>query len=210
MKYSIYNINITLNMPPKAKKSKDEEEDEVDDLEEEQSEEEEDEEVEEVEIEQSESDEDIMSVASNSESEDEEEEDEKKTVTSYKSDTLFEYKNNMMKHKHKSQTQYNIQTVVPSNERITSNLLQQTEFSRVIGLRIQQLEAGDPPRIPNTKGMNLSEIAIQELLSKKISFVICRHVNINEVEKWSTSEMNIDTTRFCTIGPANDKIKSSF
>lgn len=191
-------------MPPKAKKPKDDEEDEVDDLEEEESEEEE----EEAEIEVSDSDEDILSVASNSDSESEPEES--KTVTSYKSDTLFEYKSNMMKHKHKSQAQYNIQIVVPPNERITSNLLQQTEYSRIIGLRVQQLESGDPPRIQNTKGMNLYEIAIQELLSKKISFIICRHVNVNEVEKWSTKEMTIDTTRFCTIGPANDKIKSAF
>jgi DNA-directed RNA polymerase subunit K/omega len=194
-------------MPPKAKKPKEEEEEEE---EAEISESESEEEEVENEAEVSNSEDDNVSIGE-AENDSSDSESENKTVTTYKSDTLYEYKNNMMNHKHhKSQAQYTISTTVPKEKRITSNLLQQTEYSRVIGLRVQQLEAGDPARIPNTKGMNMYEIAIQELLSKKISFIIARHINSNTVEKWSTKEMDIDTTRFCTIGPANDKIRTNF
>lgn len=88
--------------------------------------------------------------------------------------------------------------IVKPDERKSTNVLQQIEYTRVIGLRAVRLEKGEKPTIKVTPGMTLYDIAKQELFEKKISFVIRRYVNASLAEDWTTSEMDINATRFCT------------
>lgn len=88
--------------------------------------------------------------------------------------------------------------IVKPEERKSTHVLQQTEYARIIGLRAVQLEKKHKPRVKVTPGMTLYDIAKQELFEKKISFIIRRYVNATLAEDWSTSEMDINPTRFCT------------
>lgn len=88
--------------------------------------------------------------------------------------------------------------IVKPDERKSTNVMQQIEYARVIGLRAVKLEKGEKPTVKVNPGMTLYDIAKQELFEKKISFVIRRYVNTSLAEDWTTSEMDINATRFCT------------
>ena len=82
--------------------------------------------------------------------------------------------------------------VIPSEDRILSDQLQQTEFSRVISERAKMIDAGNEIFcIP--KHTNAIEIAIQELQENKCPIVIIRTREIHKdkmiVEHWSPNEL---------------------
>ena len=81
--------------------------------------------------------------------------------------------------------------VVPSEKRITSNILTNYELSMIIGIRVTHLEQGAAPFIdlPDSKNISLKMIAITEIIDKKCPFTIRRQLPNGDVEQWSVNEM---------------------
>ena len=84
---------------------------------------------------------------------------------------------------------YNIVTVVPDDERITSNIMSKFEWSEVIGIRTCHIESGGAiyTEIGTLKDPYL--IAIKELQDRKCPLLIIRKIGDNKVEHWKCNEM---------------------
>jgi hypothetical protein len=86
-------------------------------------------------------------------------------------------------------------TVVPADQRVTSEVIQLEELCEVIGVMISAIEHGAPVTIP-TEGMTRSiDIARMVVLCGraplKVRRVIERRINEDIVEDWKVSEMTI-------------------
>ena len=73
----------------------------------------------------------------------------------------------------------------------TNPVLNKYEKTKVIGVRAQQLSLGAKPMIkPDSHTQDVVEIAEQELIQKKIPFLIKRKVG-NKFEYWKIEDLNI-------------------
>ena len=73
----------------------------------------------------------------------------------------------------------------------TKPILNKYEKTKVIGIRAQQLALGAQPMItPDIHTQDVVQIAEQELIQKKIPFLIKRKVG-NKFEYWKIEDLNI-------------------
>lgn len=69
------------------------------------------------------------------------------------------------------------------------------ELTKIIGIRSQELAGGMPPLITVEPGMmDTKKMAIQELLSGKIAFIIRRYYPDKSYEDWRVSDLIIPTS----------------
>jgi DNA-directed RNA polymerase subunit K/omega len=76
---------------------------------------------------------------------------------------------------------------------ITRNILSKYEKTKIIGLRMEQLVRNSPPciEIDKTKPFNPFEIAMKELESRKIPFMIARKLPNGKKEYWRIEDLII-------------------
>ena len=86
---------------------------------------------------------------------------------------------------------YKKSTMVPNDERITTNKLTKYERVRILGLREKQIEMGAKVLIKGIEGKSPAEIAELELQYKVIPFIIKRPLPDNTYELWKISELEI-------------------
>ena len=73
----------------------------------------------------------------------------------------------------------------------TKPILNKYEKTKIIGVRAQQIALGATPLItPDSHTQDVIEIAEQELIQKKIPFMIKRRVG-NKFEYWKIEDLNI-------------------
>lgn len=80
---------------------------------------------------------------------------------------------------------------VPPEERVTKPILTKYERVRVLGDRRAQLTRGAKPMIKNTEGLNVREIADQELKNGVIPFIIIRRLPSGKRELWRVNELKL-------------------
>lgn len=82
---------------------------------------------------------------------------------------------------------------VEQENRITSPILSEYEFSKVIGIRATQIENGGRIFTDYTGLTNPTHIAIKEFKEKKTPLILVRFIrnvnNIRYVERWDLSQM---------------------
>jgi DNA-directed RNA polymerase subunit K/omega len=78
---------------------------------------------------------------------------------------------------------------VPDEERITNPFLTKYEIARIIGVRVQQLIKSAPALVSNITGKPPIQIALDELLSRRIPFKIKRQMPYPKHEIWRMSEL---------------------
>lgn len=86
---------------------------------------------------------------------------------------------------------YYLQTRVPDDERITRNRMSKFEIARVIGTRVQQLIKNAPAFIADIKGKTPVEIALNELINKRLPINIYRPMPYDSYEVWKCSELEV-------------------
>jgi DNA-directed RNA polymerase subunit K/omega len=80
---------------------------------------------------------------------------------------------------------------VPPEERITKPILTKYERVRILGDRRAQLTRGAKPMIMNTEGLDVREIADQELKNGVIPFIIIRRLPSGKRELWKINELKL-------------------
>lgn len=80
-------------------------------------------------------------------------------------------------------------TVVPSNMRITSDIMTMYEFSEVIGIRTLQIEKGSPVFTDVSELHTPYDMAIKELFDRKCPLKIIRKTGRFEQEEYRCNEM---------------------
>jgi len=88
-----------------------------------------------------------------------------------------------------------LETEIPTNERMTLNIMTKYEISRILGIRVQQLIKGAKPLVSNTNGKSSIEIAIDELMSGSMPFKIKRPLPSGEYEIWKCKELTVFLTQ---------------
>lgn len=87
--------------------------------------------------------------------------------------------------------------VVEKDKRITPNRMTKFEFTRIISIRTTQIENGDKIFIEYDKSMLPMEIAIKELINKKLNFTIKRPLyGSGKFEIWHCNELVISPKLF--------------
>ena len=70
----------------------------------------------------------------------------------------------------------------------TIPLLTKFERARILGVRLQQLAYGAKPRVDTTNLKSINEIVHQELIQRKIPFIIRRTLPNSTYEDWKLEE----------------------
>ena len=80
----------------------------------------------------------------------------------------------------------------PKNNK-TSSLLNKYEKTRIIGIRMQQLAQGCNPYIDKSKldDKSYTSVATEELIQKKLPFMIKRTLPNGKFEYWKLDDMDI-------------------
>jgi DNA-directed RNA polymerase subunit K/omega len=104
-------------------------------------------------------------------------------------DTILE-DNSMDNTTFKSDYREIINTYNPSNNK-TNNIMTIYEAALIIGKRTTQITYGAEPVIEYSETDTPESIAIRELLTKKIPYIIKREIN-NVVEYWKIDDMQLD------------------
>jgi DNA-directed RNA polymerase subunit K/omega len=84
---------------------------------------------------------------------------------------------------------YNLITIVPDNERVTSDIMTKFEWSEVIGIRTCHIENNGVIYTDIGTLTDPRMIAIKELQDRKSPLMIVRKVGDNKVEHWKCNEM---------------------
>ena len=80
---------------------------------------------------------------------------------------------------------------VPKEERTTPYIMTKFEFARIMEIRVTQIEYGSPILVDYTKDMTTLEIAIKELMNKKLNFTIRRYMfGSGTVEEFHVNELD--------------------
>jgi len=86
--------------------------------------------------------------------------------------------------------------VIPSNERVSSNLMNEYEYARLISLRAKQIAAGSKVFINDEDSIshltNATEIAKKELFDKRSPLIVRRKIG-DRYEYWTARELVIPT-----------------
>lgn len=84
-----------------------------------------------------------------------------------------------------------ISTRTPDDERITPPILNKYEMTRILGERTKQLIEGAPPLVIVNKGETPVQVAISELLTKKMPFLIKRQMPYPQYEIWKLQDLEV-------------------
>lgn len=87
----------------------------------------------------------------------------------------------------------NIASNYNPSQYMSKNIMSRYEKAKIIGLRLQQLAAGAEPTIDikNFKGMNIRDIALEELKQRKLPFMILRNLPLGVKEYWKLEDLII-------------------
>jgi DNA-directed RNA polymerase I, II, and III subunit RPABC2 len=88
-------------------------------------------------------------------------------------------------------TYKNIIEDIEKKTKKTIPLLTKFERARIVGVRLQQLAYGAKPRIDTTNLKSINEIVEQELIQRKIPFIIRRTLPNSTYEDWKLEEFEI-------------------
>lgn len=88
-------------------------------------------------------------------------------------------------------TYKNIIEDIAKKPKKTIPLLTKFERARIVGVRLQQLAYGAKPRIDTTNLKSINEIVEQELIQRKIPFIIRRTLPNSTYEDWKLEEFEI-------------------
>lgn len=88
-----------------------------------------------------------------------------------------------------------ISVQVPDDERITPRVLTRYEMVRVLGIRTKQLTEGAKPLVSKIEGKKPIQIALDELVLKRIPFKIKRQMPYPKFEVWKIAELHINITQ---------------
>ena len=88
----------------------------------------------------------------------------------------------------KFSTYSNILENIAKKPKKTIPLLSKFERARIMGVRLQQLANGAKPRVDVTKLKSINEILEQELIQRKIPFIIRRTLPNGTYEDWKLEE----------------------
>ena len=89
-----------------------------------------------------------------------------------------------------SQKSYEEIIYVHEDNRITSEIMSQYEYTRVLALRVKQIEKGSKVYVKDDKA-NYEKLAKLEIKQKKCPLSIIRHLTPYIAEKWHVNEMII-------------------
>ena len=84
----------------------------------------------------------------------------------------------------------NILENIEKRPKKTVPLLTKFEKARIMGVRLQQLAYGAKPRIDTSKLKSIKEIVEQELIQRKIPFIIRRILPNGYTEDWKLEEFD--------------------
>lgn len=85
----------------------------------------------------------------------------------------------------------NILENIEKNPKKTIPFLTKFERARIMGVRLQQLAYGAKPRINTENLKSIQEIVEQELIQRKIPFIIRRSLPNGSSEDWKIEEFEI-------------------
>ena len=88
-------------------------------------------------------------------------------------------------------TYKNVLENIEKKPKKTIPILTKFEKARIMGVRLQQLAYGAKPRINTDNLKTIHEIVEQELIQRKIPFIIRRTLPNGNVEDWKLEEFNI-------------------
>ncbi len=76
---------------------------------------------------------------------------------------------------------------------ITTNKMSKYEYTKVLGMRAQQITMGADPLINVTDDMKSAiEVAEEELRQRKTPYIIARKINSKKTDFWKIEDMVID------------------
>tara|TARA_B100000676_G_scaffold274434_1_gene293899 strand:- start:269 stop:595 length:327 start_codon:yes stop_codon:yes gene_type:complete len=76
---------------------------------------------------------------------------------------------------------------------ITSNKMTKYEYTKILGMRAQQITMGSNPLITITPDMkNAVEVAEEELRQRKTPYIVARKINTNKTDFWKIEDMVIE------------------
>ncbi len=76
---------------------------------------------------------------------------------------------------------------------ITSNKMSKYEYTKVLGMRAQQITMGAEPLITVTNDMKSAiEVAEEELRQRKTPYIIARKINNKKTDFWKIEDMVIE------------------
>ena len=76
---------------------------------------------------------------------------------------------------------------------ITSNKMSKYEYTKVLGMRAQQITMGAEPLITITNDMKSAiEVAEEELRQRKTPYIIARKINNKKTDFWKIEDMVIE------------------
>ena len=85
-------------------------------------------------------------------------------------------------------TYKNIIENIEKKPKKTIPILTKFERARIVGVRLQQIAYGAKPRINTDNCKNINEIVQEELIQRKIPFIIRRTLPNGSVEDWKMEE----------------------
>ena len=95
---------------------------------------------------------------------------------------------NMSENNFKLVTFNNVLENIQKNPKKTIPILTKFERARIVGVRLQQLAYGAKPRINTSNLKSIQEIVQQELIQRRIPFIIRRRLPNGTVEDWKLEE----------------------
>lgn len=76
---------------------------------------------------------------------------------------------------------------------ITSNKMTKYEYTKILGMRAQQITMGSNPLINITRDMKSAvEVAEEELRQRKTPYIVARKINSNKTDFWKIEDMVIE------------------
>ena len=79
------------------------------------------------------------------------------------------------------------------SDNITSNKMSKYEYTKVLGMRAQQITMGSNPLINVTNDMKSAiEVAEEELRQRKTPYIIARKINNKKTDFWKIEDMIIE------------------
>jgi DNA-directed RNA polymerase subunit K/omega len=79
------------------------------------------------------------------------------------------------------------------SKNVTNNKMSKYEYTKVLGMRAQQITMGSKPLITVTNDMNSAiEVAEEELRQRKTPYIIARKINNTKTDFWKIEDMIIE------------------
>lgn len=79
------------------------------------------------------------------------------------------------------------------SKNVTNNKMSKYEYTKVLGMRAQQITMGSKPLINVTNDMNSAiEVAEEELRQRKTPYIIARKINTTKTDFWKIEDMIIE------------------